>query len=129
MTNGLFFVCFFAVTAVVLSLLLKEQSPRFSLFLGAGAGMMLTSFLFRYLFPVLSFLRENTETESFQPFLSLLLKALGIGMLVGITSGVCRDLGEAGVADKVELCGRAVILYLSLPVLKTVLETVGEFLT
>ena len=46
---------------------------------------------------------------------------MGLAALTEVTASTCRDLGEGGLATKVEWCGRAEILAVSLPTLREVL--------
>ena len=43
------------------------------------------------------------------------LKAVGLGYVFGITSDVCSELGETGVARAVTVAGKVEILLVSLP--------------
>jgi stage III sporulation protein AD len=60
---------------------------------------------------------------------SLLYKALGICILTSVASSFCRDLGEEKIAEKLELCGKAALMFLSLPVLEYLLNLIGEILS
>ena len=59
---------------------------------------------------------------------SLLLKALGVAFLTETAASVCRDSGETGLATWVETAGKLEILLLSFPLIRTVMDTVTEFL-
>ena len=51
-----------------------------------------------------------------------MLKMVGVGYAFGICSDVCRELGEASLAEAICLFGRVEILLLSLPFIKTIVE-------
>ena len=60
--------------------------------------------------------------------LSLSLRAVGLASVTEVTAGLCRDLGEGGLATRVEWCGRAEILFVSLPTLSSLISLAAEYL-
>ncbi len=119
-------LCFFAILCVILQRLGGELAPKFKGFLACGAGCVFFLLWVRYLAPFFSYLNTLiSQTELQEPF-SLLLKALGIALVTSVSASICRDLGEEGVAAKLEVCAKGVILSLSLPLLKQILQFVGE---
>ena len=57
-----------------------------------------------------------------------LAKALFVALLCQLTAEICRDFGENGIASKVELGGKLSIIYLSVPLIKEVLESAKQML-
>ena len=61
--------------------------------------------------------------------LTAALKTLGAGYLFGISSDVCRELGESGIAKAIEAVGRVEIIAIVFPyfekILKVGVELVG----
>jgi len=53
-----------------------------------------------------------------------MLKAIGIGLLTNISANVCADAGHSSIAKLIELCGAMLAIYVSLPLLEMVLQTV-----
>ncbi|MBQ2308722.1 MAG: hypothetical protein II373_04010, partial [Clostridia bacterium] len=107
-----------AVLSAVLLYLLRDMGGRL-VPLGAAAGgiLLLLYGVLRYgeLLSLVSSLGEVGEVAS--SAISLSLRAVGLASVTEITAGICRDLGEGGLATKVEWCGRAEILAVSLPTL------------
>ncbi len=54
--------------------------------------------------------------------IKLLLKAAGLAFLTDFTSGICRDAGEGGVAEYVELFGKTELVVLMLPVVGELID-------
>ena len=54
-----------------------------------------------------------------------ILKCVGIAMAARLGSDVCRDAGQTAVASSLETCGAVCALYVSLPLLKALLRTIG----
>ena len=56
------------------------------------------------------------------------IKTVGIAILTRISSEVCRDAGESGIAAAVETAGAVLALWIALPLLRAVLDTVTSLL-
>ncbi|MDO4847993.1 MAG: stage III sporulation AC/AD family protein [Clostridiaceae bacterium] len=55
-------------------------------------------------------------------YFKLALKVTGICVITQITSDTCRDCAETALATTVELVGKFLILTISLPIVKSLLE-------
>ena len=44
------------------------------------------------------------------------------------SAGICKDAGYGAVGSQIELFGKVSILFVSMPVLLALLQTVGDFL-
>ena len=117
-----------AVLSSMLLLLLSEKAAGFRPLLLAASGVLLLMwFLFR-ISPAFQLLGGYLQEYSMGESGGLLLKALAVGYLTELGGDTCRDLGAEGIAKKLELCGRAELLLLSLPALSELL-TVALSLT
>ena len=61
-------------------------------------------------------------------YLAILLKMLGVAYVAEFASSICKDAGHQTIAGQIEVYSKIAILALSMPVLKTLLETIGAFL-
>lgn len=57
-----------------------------------------------------------------------MIKSLGVGLAVKISSDVCRDCGEDTVASGIELAGKAEIILLCLPTVTELFTLVTELM-
>ena len=78
--------------------------------------------------PLISVLRELGAASSLSSYVTVLLKALSVAILTQGASGICRECGEGGMADAVELAGKAEILLLSLPLMQELFSAAKELL-
>ena len=119
----------FALIAAVLSALLRDRKPVFSMLIGATAGVIIFLRLLDYLAAVLQVLTEMVLQANISlVYLNTLLKVMGIAYLAEFGSRVCEDAGEGVIAAKVEFAGKLLILFLAVPLLKAVLETILQFI-
>ncbi|MBO8125876.1 MAG: stage III sporulation protein AD [Firmicutes bacterium] len=61
-------------------------------------------------------------------YLETVLKVIGISYLVGFAAGACRDAGEKVVGEQVEFAGKVLILFVAVPVMLAVLESILDLL-
>ena len=102
--------------------ILKEGKTNMPLFLGALGGVMLTAWGMTRLASTWEVFALLGENESLSPYTTLLLKALGVGYVVKIGSDVCRDLGAQDTAEKLELCGKAELLLMAMPLISELIS-------
>lgn len=121
-------LCGLVILSAVLLLLLREMGGKLAPLGAATAGVMLLLLLIERYREVFRFLLELSGGELLSSVLSFSLRVLGLALLTEITAGICRDLGEGGLATKLEWCGRAEILVVSLPTLSRILELALTYL-
>ncbi|MBQ4037472.1 MAG: stage III sporulation AC/AD family protein [Clostridia bacterium] len=116
----------FALVTVFLLKSVGELSPKFRILICAGAAVIFFRSILSFLSPLYSTFTSLSEKTAFAPYLSLLLKGAGLGLLTEVSASFCRELGEEGVAGKLEAVGKAAILALSLPLVGEIARLVGE---
>lgn len=118
-----------ALITVVLGLALGKQEKDISTLLTIAVCCMVVMIAINYLEPVLNFLWELETLGNLQGgMLGVLLKALGIGLVAEVAGMVCSDAGNASLGKTVQMLGGAVILYLSIPVFRALLELIQQIL-
>lgn len=82
-----------------------------------------------YIEPVFAFIQKLQALGNLNmELLEILLKAVGIGLLAEICVLVCNDMGNASMGKALQILAAAVILWLSLPMLSSLLDLIGEIL-
>lgn len=115
-------LCGLCLLAACLLLLLREAGGRYLPLIALSGGVILLLYLFEELRLVTSFLEELAVGDTVSDVLSLSLRVLGLCFLTELTASLCRDMGEGGLASRLELCGRVEILLVSLPTLSRLIE-------
>lgn len=119
-------LCAFALLVCILLKVSEELFPKFRPLILTASGIFFGLYFLGKLAPLWKKLSSLGEDGGAGGLFSLLFKGFGIGLLVSVSASFCRDLGEEKLAEKLELCGKGAILYLSLPVLEQVLDRIGE---
>ena len=121
-------LCGLVILAAVMLLLLREMGGKLAPLGAATAGVVLLLFLVERYGRIYEFLAALPGGELTSSVLSFSLRTLALALLTELTAGVCRDLGEAGLAARLEWCCRAEILVLSLPTLERLLALAVSYL-
>lgn len=110
-------LCALGVLAACLGYVLRSAGAKGAVAVSLAGGLAFLGYaLARYREPIAA-LREMAERAGLTPALESILRMLFIGLLAGIAADICRDVGEAGLAARVEFCGRVEIILLALPFL------------
>ena len=115
--------------AGVLALQLDRQSADTGVLLKTACCAMAAVIAFTYLRPVMEFSKLLEQTGNLKSdILIILLKSLGIGITADIAAAVCADAGCASLGKAMNLLGTGSILYLSLPIFRTLIEVVQQLM-
>lgn len=117
-----------AFIGAVLSVLLKEKTPHFSITVSLATGIV----IFALIAERMSFALNHMETVISQTGMeastvNLILKICGIGMVSEYFCNVIADSGETAIAKKAEMASKIVIFIMILPLVEKVVETVWSF--
>lgn len=118
-----------AVVVALLCMVIKQYKPEYALACQLCGVAVVFLYIASSLEGVLGTLREMVSSSGLDvSFLGILIKALAISVLSDLASSVCRDSGNNTLANAVELCGRTVIIVLSLPILEKLAEAAIGFI-
>lgn len=120
--------CGVALCALTAVIVLRGQKSEFAGIVALAAAVLLFGAAAAEFWPVLSELRRMIEGTSFEGCLSTLVKALGITLAVQFSAELCRDAGEAAIASKLELVGKAEMILLCLPLIGKLLGLAAELM-
>ena len=116
-----------ALTAALLTLVVKKQSPELALVLTLCACALGAGLIISYVRPILTLAKSLAERAELDGTLTApLWKCLGLGLLTEISASVCDDAGQSALAKLVELGGGLLCLVVSLPLLQAVLALIQE---
>lgn len=115
----------FAVCAAALALVMRRLRPESATALVIAAGALTGLMLLPRLAEIVSGVTSLAAAGGVQDgYMSQLLKVGGISLLMDFAAQTCRDADEEGLAMKVELAGRVMLIGLALPVMRTLLEQI-----
>ena len=118
------------VTAVVLSAVLRKNTPELALLLALAAGLWMLALVGAGLGAVVELMKELAGQAGLsEALLEPVVKTVALSVLTKLTVEICRSAGEGGVAAFVETAGAALALLAALPLVRAVAQLMGELLT
>ena len=115
------------IIAALCALLIKKSNQEMGLVAAIAATAVIciaAAELFGSIFDVIHYAISRTGLSSavFMP----IVKCVGIAIVVNISSGLCKDAGQSGIASAVDLLGAAAAVFTALPLIKSLIEMIGE---
>lgn len=121
-------VALLGVVAVLLALQFKILRPEYAIYIGIACGSLICIFIVEYLYQVF---REFGNLQQYvtanREYLNILMKMIGITYICEFSSSICRDAGFQAVAGQIEVFGKVCILLFALPIVISLMQTIGNF--
>lgn len=103
------------LAGVSVSTMLRQTQPTLAMLLSAGIGVLLLVTVLSDMTPLMDRVSRLIGGSVNEEYVTVLLKAVGIGLVTQFAADVCRDAGETSLAGKAELAGRVLLLLCGLP--------------
>ena len=117
------------VTAVVLSAVLRKNTPELALLLALAAGLWMLAMAAEGMGAAVALMEELAEQAGLsEVLLEPVVKTVALSILTRLTAEICRSAGEGGVAAFVETAGAVLALLAALPLIRAVAQMMGELL-
>lgn len=122
-------IVLFAIVAVVLGMMVRSVKPEFGVLIGMAACTCIFLLLIHKIELVLDYMDTIWEILPVDGmYMSMLLKMIGISYIAEFSGDLCKDAGYQTIAGQIELFAKISILLISMPILMSFLELIGEFL-
>ena len=117
------------LVAAVLGVVLKQYKPEYAFFIAIVSGIIIFFYLLvQVINPVFEIRNIIAKQGVDTSYFLVAFKTLGICIITGFVSDICKDFGQNALAGKAEFAGRCAIFLLSLPLLKGLLEAAYSFI-
>lgn len=129
MVENCFSVAVFCVCAAIMAVLLKQHCQEQSVMtaLAACTAVMIGGMVFAE--PLISEISDVfSQAGISDSYISLIFKAAAVCFITQITCEICRDSGENAIASVAEMWGRGAVTFISMPILKTLIEKINEIM-
>ena len=115
------------IGGAILSILLRRDAPELALALSIAISLLAASLaieLFGDIKEILTLAREQTGLSP--AIVSPVFKCVGVGVITRLAADMCKDAGQGAIASAVELCGAACAMVTALPLVRALLQMIGE---
>lgn len=129
MVENCFSVAVFCVCSAIFAVLLRQHCHEQSLMIALAACVAVVGGFMLFLAPLVSEVQDIfSQAGISDSYISLIFKAAAVCFITQITCEICRDSGENAIASAAEMWGRGAVTFMSLPVLKALLERINEII-
>ena len=115
-----------AIVSALCILLIQKSNQEIALAAAIAAAAVICLSSVQLFSGLMELIRRTIEQTGLSSALFIpVLKCVGIAMIVRLSSGLCRDAGQSGIASSMELLGSAAALFTALPLFSSLLDTIG----
>ena len=115
------------ITAVLLSVVIKNYRPEISMSISVIAGAVIFALISPYFKTVTAFFVDLSKQIGIEiQFIVIVVKIIGVAFITQIIAEICKDAGENSVGANIEICGKIIIMAMSLPIISKLFEVVGK---
>lgn len=117
------------LAGVLLATMLKKEKSEYGVLISLLVCVAVFTFVMGKIQVVMAFVERLESMLSIDSsYIALILKMIGIAYVAGFAMDVCKDAGYAAIGSQIETFAKISILVVSLPVLLTFLEVIGNIL-
>ena len=117
------------VAGALLAVQFKGGKSEYSTYIALGVSVLILAAVLSQLEALVDAVRKIGDTIGLDgSYIRTMLKMIGITYAAELDSGICKDAGYQAIAVQLEIFGKLMIMVFSIPILLTVLQTIGEFL-
>lgn len=117
------------IAGIILCIALSGNKKEFSTMTVIIICCFLGINIIQYLKPMITFFRKLQDLSGIDnQVFSILLKAVGIGLLGEFTTLICLDAGYSAMGKTFQILSSVIILWLALPLFESLLELVERLM-
>lgn len=127
---GIVQVGLLGIAGALLAVQFKGGKSEYSIYIAVAVSMLIFLGIlgqFSVFLDTVGRIGDSMNLDS--SYINTLIKMIGITYTSEFAASICKDAGYQTIAVQIEIFGKLMILVLSVPIILTVLETIGEFLS
>jgi stage III sporulation protein AD len=121
-------ICGIIICCIVLTSIFKGIKNEYSLFIRIVITFGISILSLSIFSPIFDYIEKITKGTKIYEYLPSLIKILGIAIITELTSEICNDFGESGIASRISLFAQAEILVLTMPLIKELFSICQEII-
>ncbi|MGL5245013.1 MAG: stage III sporulation protein AD [Sarcina sp.] len=115
----------FSLVVLFIYMLLRETKSTLALMIILTAGILIFLFISPYIREILYFMRSMADKVGMDfAYIQIVMKIIAIAYISTFCSMICRDADVFVLAKKVEFTGKIMILFLAVPIMISVLDSI-----
>lgn len=122
-------VAVIGIIAVFLAMAVKKDKQEFAMLIILAASLLILGLALSKINDVMNVIHMAEDyLGNNSVYIGILLKMVGITYVAEFSSNLCRDAGFGAVGNQIEFFGKIMIIAVSMPVIKSLLQTISEIL-
>lgn len=127
--DTLFKLCAAVMIALVLLILMEYREKHITVLLCVAICCIVITVSIDFLQPIIQLIKRMQRIAALDSMLlTVLMKVVAIALACEITAMICAESGYGSLGKTLQYSGMIIILYLSIPLFSTLLDTVAELL-
>lgn len=111
------------------TMIIRPVRSDFAILVGIAGGLIIIAMIVNYFTGILTSIKDIINVTGLNTSIyTVLFKIIGVGYLLEFSAGICSETGNSGLADKILLGGKIVIMVMALPIITNILEIIMELL-
>ena len=117
------------VIGTFIALSIKNYSKEFSILVAMITGILIVFQILEILTESIAFIESVYEKTGLDfLYMRIVMKVIAVAYISEFAIQICKDAEFGSIASKIELGGKLIILSLSIPIIKAILDTVTSLL-
>lgn len=122
-------ICLIAIITLIVILIVKPQMANMAVFITIISGVIMFMMIMPTLKEVLTSILDIVSMLDIGiEHIGVILKIIGISYICEFCSQICSDAGENAIASKIELAGKVVIMFISIPIITKLLGLITSLM-
>lgn len=122
-------ICLIAIIALIVILTIKAQMANISIMITIVSGVIIFMMIIPTLEEVLNSILDIVSILDIGiEHIGVILKIIGISYICEFSSQICIDAGENAIASKIELAGKILIMFISIPIITRLLGMITNLM-
>lgn len=122
-------IALMGIAGVFLAVMVRSYKSEYSLFISMAVCTCIFIYLVSKLEIILSYVDSiQSLIVVDNRYVKTVVKMIGITYIAEFSVDMCKDAGYQAIAGQIEMFAKMSILLISMPVLMSFVETIGEFL-
>lgn len=125
----IFKICVIAIVSVIIILTIKPQMANISIMITITSGIIIFIIVMPTLKEVITSILDIVAILDIGiEHIGVILKIIGISYICEFSSQICIDAGENAIASKIELAGKMLIMFISIPIVTKLLGLITNLM-
>lgn len=122
-------IALMGIAGVFLAIMVRSYKSEYSLFISMAVCTCIFIYLVSKLELILSYVDSiQSLVVVDNRYVKTVIKMIGITYIAEFSVDMCKDAGYQAIAGQIEMFAKMSILLISMPVMMSFVETIGEFL-